>query len=198
MASEMTPDSPDATTTWQRLRAGVPQPSDRPIAAVFRCADAGISSETVFRQPAGALLDVSTWGHTVDTSVLASLEYAVEALDVPLVVVLGHDDCPAMSAALRAWQQAALPDGAMRAAVEHALLSVVRRGAAADSVESVASAHIVETGLGLTQRSPALARKVDRGECGIVCVTVDPADGTLRVHATLGVEETNGVLVEMV
>lgn len=194
----MAHDSSDATTVWQKLKAGVHAPGDGPVAAVFRCADAGISSETVFGQSAGALLDVSTWGHTVDTSVLASLEYAVEALGVPLVVVLGHDDCPAMTAALRAWQQAQLPDGAMRAAVEHALLSVVRRGAAADSVESVASAHIVETGLGLTQRSPALARRVDRGECGIVCATVDPADGAIRVHATLGVEETNGVLVEMV
>ncbi|MBX7450693.1 carbonic anhydrase [Mycolicibacterium sp. 3033] len=194
----MAHDTTDATTVWQNLKAGVPAPGDGPVAAVFRCADAGISSETVFGQSAGALLDVSTWGHTVDTSVLASLEYAVEALGIQLVVVLGHDDCPAMTAALRAWQQAQLPDGAMRSAVEHALLSVVRRGAAADSVESVATAHIVETGLGLTQRSPALARKVDRGECGIVCATVNPADGTLDVHATLGVEETNGVLVEMV
>lgn len=194
----MAHDTAGATTVWQKLKAGVPVPGDVPVAAVFRCADAGISSEKVFGQSAGALLDVSTWGHTVDTSVLASLEYAVEVLGIPLVVVLGHDDCPAMTAALRAWQQAQLPDGAMRSAVEHALLSVVRRGAAADSAESVASAHIVETGLGLTQRSPALARRVDRGECGIVCATVEPADGTIRVLATLGVEETNGVLVEMV
>ncbi|TRW78334.1 carbonic anhydrase [Mycolicibacterium sp. 018/SC-01/001] len=194
----MAQENRDATTTWQKLKAGVPMTEGGPVAAVFRCADAGISSEKVFGQEPGALLDVSTWGHTVDTSVLASLEYAVEALDVPLIVVLGHDDCPAMNAALRAWQQASLPDGAMRAAVEHALLSVVRRGAAADSVESVASAHIVETGLGLTQRSPALARKVDNGECGIVCATVNPGSGKIQVHAALGVEETNGVLVEMV
>ena len=91
------------------------------------------------------------------------------------------------------------PDGAMRSAVEHALLSVVRRGVAADSVESVTSAHIVETGLGLMQRSPALARRVDRRECGVVCATFSPADRKIRVHATLGaVDETNGVLVEVV
>lgn len=195
----MTTDMTDATTTWQRLRAGISHPADKPVAAVFRCADAGISSETVFNQPAGALLDVSTWGHAVDTSVLASIEYAVETLEVPLVVVLGHDDCPAMRAALRAWEQAQLPDGAMRTAVEHALLSVVRRGAAGDSVGSVTSAHIVETGLGLMQRSPALARKVDRRECGIVCATFSPGDREISVHATLGaVGETNGVLVECV
>ena len=87
----------------------------------------------------------------------------------------------------------------MRSAVEHALLSVVRRGVAADSVESVTSAHLVETGLGLMQRSPALARRVDRRECGIVCATFSPADRKIRVHATLGaVDETNGVLVEVV
>ena len=125
------------------------------------------------------------------------VEYAVEALDIPLVVVLGHDDCPAMRVALRAWEQAQLPDGAMRAAVEHALLSVVRRGAAADSVESVTSAHIVETGLGLMQRSPALARRVDRRECGIVCATLAdrPPDSGAR-HPGV-VDETNGDLVDV-
>jgi len=192
-------ETTDLTATWQRLRDRRPFPTDRPVAAVFRCADAGISSEAVFGQSAGVLLDVSTWGHTVDTSVLASIEYAVDILQVPLVVVLGHDDCPAMRAALQAWEQAQLPDGAMRTAVEHALLSVVRRGVTADSVESVSSAHIVETGLALMQRSPALARRIDRRECGIVCATFTPANGEIRVRATLGaVEENNGALVECV
>lgn len=58
----MAHDTSDATTVWQKLKAGVPADGDGPVAAVFRCADAGISSEKVFGQPAGALLDVSTWG----------------------------------------------------------------------------------------------------------------------------------------
>ncbi|MGB0437734.1 MAG: carbonic anhydrase [Mycobacterium sp.] len=188
---------------WQQLRAGnqssTMQASDQPIAAVFRCSDSCVSNETVFGRGCGSLVDISTWGHTVDTSVLASLEYAVETLEVPLVVVLGHDDCPAMWAALQAWDQAELPDGAMRSTVEHALLSVVRRGAAADSVESVTTAHVAETGVGLMRRSPALTRRVDNGTCGIVCVTYSSAESRLRVHATVGaIDAATDSLVECV
>lgn len=188
---------------WQELRAGnqTPhmKPRDRPIAAVFRCSDALITNEEVFGQSSGSLIDVSTWGHAVDSSVLASIEYALETLEVPLIVALGHDDCPAMRAALRAWESAELPGGAMRPTVEHALLSVVRRGTPADSVQSVGAAHIVETGVALMQRSPAIARRVDTRKCGIVCATHGSDDRAVRVHATFGaVEDSTGALVELV
>lgn len=101
------------------------QPPDQPIANVFRCSDARLTNEEVFSQPSGSLVDVSTWGHTVDSGVLASIEYAVETLKVPLIVALGHDDCPAMHAALRAWENVELPSGAMRTAVEQDRKSVV-------------------------------------------------------------------------
>lgn len=188
---------------WQALRAGnqtpETQPRDRPVAAVFRCSDALISNEEIFGQSSGSLIDVSTWGHAVDSSVLASIEYAVETLEVPLIVAIGHDDCPAMRAALRAWESAELPSGAMRSAVEHALLSVVRRGTPANSVQSVAAAHIVETGVALMQRSPAISRRVDSRECGIVCATYGSADRRVRVHATFGaVADSTDTLVELV
>ncbi|MCX6479500.1 MAG: hypothetical protein NTY24_03525, partial [Mycobacterium sp.] len=74
---------------WQRLRTGnesmatngrggrVASADERPIAAVFRCADAGLASEVVFGQTTGSLVEVSTWGHVVDAGVIASLEYSV-------------------------------------------------------------------------------------------------------------------------
>jgi carbonic anhydrase len=190
-------------TAWHRLRAGnrnsYGQPPDRPVAAVFRCSDARLPNEKVFGADCGPLIDVSIWGHAVDTSVLASLEYAVDTLEVPLVVVLGHDDCAVMHAALQAWDRAELPDGAMSAAVEHALSSVVRRGAPADSVTSVGTAHIVDTGLTLVQRSPVISRRVDDEKCGILCATYHDADRQLQVHATIGaLQESPDRLVECV
>lgn len=188
---------------WQQLRdrerPSYGQSSDHPVAAVFRCADAPLSVDAVFGQDTGALFDISTWGHVVDKSVLGSLEYAVEILKVPLIVVLGHDDCPAMHAALRAWEHAELPGGSMRRMVEHALASVVRRGTAADSVQSVAAAHIVETGVALMQRSPMLSRRVDDRTCGIVCATVSSTDGEVHVHAAFGaVDESVSKVFELV
>jgi carbonic anhydrase len=201
----------DPLIAWQRLRAGNERVAttnghqhpelidERPTAVVLRCADAGSASAIIFGQSWGSVIDVSTWGHVIDTGVLATLEYAVATLEVPLIVVLGHHDCHAMRTAMRAWNDAALPEGATRVVVEHAIGSIVRRGAAADSIEAVTSAHIVETGLALLERSPVIARKVDAGQCGIVCVTTRSEGGRLRACATVGaVGEVEGSLLECV
>ncbi len=197
----------DLLTTWTRLRAGndrVVQPvgadngsraHDRPLAAVFRCADAGLPSELVFGQRWGSLIDVSTWGHVIDVGVTATLEYAVETLEVPLIIVLGHDGCEAMQAAMRAWTEAELPAGSTRIVVEHAIGSMVRRGRERDSLAAVTAAHVAETGLALLERSPVIARRVDAGRCGIVCATTD-SRGRVRPCATVGAvgEDTDALL----
>ena len=193
---------------WQRLRAGAERPApvrgrpsagpvdDQPVAAVFRCADTCLANEAVFGQATGSLIDVSTWGHVVDTGVLATLEYAVESLGVPLIVVLGHQDCPAMRTAMRAWTDAAIPAGAARTVVENAIGSIVRRGAGADTVAELTSAHVADTGLGLLERSPIIARRVDAGQLAIVCATTRSSGGGIAVHATVGaVGEVAGALV---
>lgn len=94
---------------------------------VFRCADAGVSPEMVFGQKAGSLIDVSTWGHTVDSGVMGGIELAVDELDVPLIVVLGHHGCGAMREAMRAWNDVDLPKGDSRIMVEQTIGSIVRR-----------------------------------------------------------------------
>jgi carbonic anhydrase len=201
----------DPLIAWQRLRAGnerIVEPvrghrsglvQSRPVAAVFRCADAGVASEMVLGQSWGSLIEVSTWGHMVDSAVIASLEYAVDTLRAPLIVVLGHQDCGAMRTALRAWNEADMPTGAARLMVEQAMGSIVRRAASADSVETVACAHIVETGLGLLERSPVIARYVNAGRCGIVCAATNSGDGRLRAYATVGaVGEVSDTLMECV
>lgn len=209
--SSQTPHLP--LIAWQRLRAGnerfhMPICGDdrcgnaieeRPIAAVLRCSDTAVSNEVVFGQSYGSLIDVSTWGHAVDRTVISTLEYAVETCGAPLIVVLGHPNCPAMRTAMRAWKEATIPDGATRTVVEAAIGSIVRRGVSADSVEEVTSAHVVETGLALLERSPVIARRVNAGQCAIICATTDPADGRVVVHATVGaVGEVDGALLECV
>jgi len=145
------------------------------------------------------LIDVSTWGHVIDTGVLATLDYAVNGLEVPLIVVLGHQDCHAMRTAVRAWNEAVMPEGPTRAVVEHAIGSIVRRGVDAGSTEAVTSAHVVETGLALLERAPAIARRVDAGKCAIVCATTNSTDGSVAVHGTIGaVGEVDGSLLECV
>lgn len=61
-----------------------------PFAAILSCSDSRVPSELFFDQGLGDLFIVRTAGHTVNELVRASLEYAVFALHVPLLLVLGH------------------------------------------------------------------------------------------------------------
>jgi carbonic anhydrase len=72
----------------------------QPFACVLGCADSRISPELVFDHGLGDLFTVRAVGEMLDDAVVGSIEYAVEHLDVPLVVVLGHAGCGAVRAAI--------------------------------------------------------------------------------------------------
>ncbi len=72
----------------------------RPKAVVVSCSDARVPVEAVFDQPAGALFVVRSAGHVPGDVGLASVRFAVEVLGVRAVLVMGHEDCGAVRAAL--------------------------------------------------------------------------------------------------
>jgi carbonic anhydrase len=71
-----------------------------PFAAIVGCSDSRVSPELVFDQGLGDLFVVRVAGNVVDADVAGSVEYAVEHLYTPLVLVLGHQKCGAVTAAL--------------------------------------------------------------------------------------------------
>jgi len=72
----------------------------RPWAAVLACADSRVAPEWLFDLGPGELFAVRSAGNTAFNAGIASLEYAVAELAVPLIVVLGHSGCGAVTAAL--------------------------------------------------------------------------------------------------
>jgi carbonic anhydrase len=72
-----------------------------PIAAILSCADSRVSPELLFDQNPGDLFVVRVAGNVVSPDLLASIEYGVHFLGVPLVLVLGHSNCGAVDAALK-------------------------------------------------------------------------------------------------
>lgn len=70
------------------------------MAAVLTCSDARVSPARSFDLPAGSLFVVRVAGNTATEQAVASLSYAVEHLDVPTIVVLGHSHCGAVDAAM--------------------------------------------------------------------------------------------------
>lgn len=75
--------------------------SQAPFCAVLGCADSRVPPELIFAQELGKIFDVRVAGNVVDASTMASLLYAVSALKVRTVVVLGHQNCGAVSAAIK-------------------------------------------------------------------------------------------------
>ncbi|MBN2846984.1 MAG: carbonic anhydrase [Coriobacteriia bacterium] len=93
------------------IRDGVPV--HRPRAVVVGCSDARVPVEQVFDQAPGSLFVVRVAGHVLEAAALTSILYAVRELGVRLVIVLGHQACGAVRAAL-----AGAPDEALRPLVD--------------------------------------------------------------------------------
>ena len=75
-----------------------------PDAAVLSCSDARVSPDIIFDAGIGDLFTVRTAGQVIDDAVIASLEYAVDALGVRLLVVLGHQNCGAIKQACKEYE----------------------------------------------------------------------------------------------
>ena len=74
--------------------------AQHPFAIIVGCADSRTSPEIIFDQNIGDLFVVRTAGNLVDDYALGSVEYAVEHLGSRLIVVVGHERCGAVKAAL--------------------------------------------------------------------------------------------------
>ncbi|MGZ4904604.1 MAG: carbonic anhydrase [Halobacteriota archaeon] len=72
----------------------------QPFAVVVSCSDSRVPPEILFDQGIGDIFTVRTAGEVTDNATIGTVEYAVEHLHVPLIVVLGHDDCGAIKAAV--------------------------------------------------------------------------------------------------
>jgi carbonic anhydrase len=70
-----------------------------PFAIMLSCADSRVPPEHVFNVGLGDLFTIRTAGEVIDRSILASVEYGVEHLHIPLIVVMGHESCGAVKAA---------------------------------------------------------------------------------------------------
>ncbi|MFI6208036.1 carbonic anhydrase [Streptomyces sp. NPDC051041] len=89
---------PDETPALRRsLTSG-----QHPFAVVLGCVDSRVPPELVFDQGLGDLLTVRTAGEVLDEAVLGSVAYGVLELGIPLVMVLGHQSCGAVRAAVEA------------------------------------------------------------------------------------------------
>ncbi|ADP79372.1 carbonic anhydrase [Pseudofrankia inefficax] len=162
-------------------------PRQHPFAVLFGCSDSRLAAEIIFDRGLGDLFVVRTAGHVAGPEVLGSIEYGVGVLKAPLVVVLGHDSCGAVTAASEADRDGVAPAGYIGDVVERVMPSILEaRAAGATGIDEFVRTHIERTVEGLLGRSVLLASEVAAGRCAVVGLSYRLADGTVGVVASHG------------
>jgi carbonic anhydrase len=161
----------------------------RPFALFFGCADSRVAAEIIFDRGLGDLFVVRTAGHVVDSSVLGSMEFGIGVLGIPLIVVLGHDSCGAVGAAVDAFQTGDMPAGFVRDIVERITPSVLAASKHGEAgIDQIEAEHVRQTGRLLAERSHLIAERLASGSLGIVGATYRLREGLAQVVGTLGID----------
>lgn len=144
-----------------------------PFAIVLACADSRVPPELVFDHGLGELFVVRVAGNVCSPATLASIEYAVSALDVPLIVVLGHTKCGAVKATIDAVKSGestgsvSIDDLVERIspAVKPLLDADLDSG---DLMRAATRGNVLNAGDQLRRESPILRQQIRSGKLAVV------------------------------
>lgn len=155
-----------------------------PFAVVLTCADSRVPPEIIFDQGLGDLFVIRVAGNVPDTLQIASVEYAIEHLETPLVVVLGHTQCGAVKATVES-QGKNLPGSlpALVAQIEPAYRKVRANYPHLKDkalVERVIRQNVQESLIKLWERSPIAQHLAREGKLTFAGGVYDLKEGTVE------------------
>ncbi|WP_026537775.1 carbonic anhydrase [Arthrobacter sp. 9MFCol3.1] len=202
MATYLTPE-----LAWQRLREGNKRfvagtsshpnqdasrrsslvENQNPFAVIFGCADSRLAAEIIFDLGLGDAFVVRTAGQVIDDAVLGSLEYSVSELDVPLIVVLGHDRCGAVTATKAAVETGQMPSGFIRSLVERitpSVLTSLRNNQT--EVNDMVVENVKQTSQRIVDSSRVISSAVDSGRTAVLGLAYSLADGRADLVSSIG------------
>jgi carbonic anhydrase len=137
----------------------------RPFAIIVGCSDSRVPPEIVFDQGLGDLFVVRVAGNILDDHALGSIEYAAEHLHVPLVVVLGHDKCGAVQAAVSGGD-APGHIGSLVEAIEPAVEDA--KSEQGDLLDNAIDANVRRVVTEIRHSEPILEHEVEAGKLTVV------------------------------
>ncbi len=159
-----------------------------PFAALFGCADSRLSAEIIFDVGLGDFFVVRNAGQVIGETILGSLEYAVEVLGVPIILVLGHDECGAIRATIDD------VEGKMNASGEfiHKLVDQIRPTVLAANaqgkheIDDVTELHVQDTINEMLTSSSLIAEAVKSGKLAVVGANYKLTLGEIHPIVTIG------------
>ena len=201
--------------TWRELRAGnarfiagTPQHprqdverrtelagQQRPLVAIFGCSDSRLAAEIIFDVGLGDAFVVRNAGQVISEDVIGSLEYAVGVLGVPLILVLGHDHCGAVRAAIDSQGAEPAPLPAHIASLVGRIVPAVRRVAGSDegpiepdAIDAgfVGREHLRDTVAELLDRSEVISDAIAAGTLAVVGANYRLLEGRAETDIAVG------------
>ncbi len=136
-----------------------------PYAAILSCADSRIAPEYAFDSGRGDLFVCRVAGNFANNETVASMEYAVAELGTPLILVLGHDSCGAVSAAIKSLRDDTTLPGHMPSLVTGiapAVKAVSQQ--AGDTLGNAIRQNVIDNVAKLSSATPILSAAVEQGK----------------------------------
>lgn len=152
-----------------------------PFAVLVSCSDSRVPPEVLFGRGLGELFIVRNAGNTVDTVALGSIEYAIAVLGVPLIVVLGHERCGAVDAALSVVEKNTVFPGSLNQMIEPILPAALMARSTGAKGEALLDAAVRENIRRVVNRiknsEPVLMNPIKTGKVKVVGARYDLDDG---------------------
>lgn len=154
---------------------------EAPFAIVFSCVDSRVPPELVFDRGLGDLFVVRTAGHVMDSAVLGSLEFGIQELHIPLLLVLGHERCSTVQSALNVVSKGGRAEGDQQTLVtgiRPAILATLR--SEGDPLERAVIANTQST-VAQLKKTPMIAEAVSYGRIMVVGGRYDLDTGVVTI-----------------
>ena len=154
-----------------------------PFAVLVGCSDSRVPPELLFGAGLGELFIVRNAGNTVDTVAIGSIEYGVVVLGAPLIVVLGHERCGAVEAALSVVEKNTVYPGSIGQMIEPIIPAALKAKHAGpklsgdDLLDAAVRENVRRTVARLRTSEPSLIEPLRKGTLKIVGARYDLDDG---------------------
>lgn len=161
-----------------------------PHTIFLSCADSRVTPEIIFDQGIGDIFIIRVAGNIVDTNSIASIEYAAAVLGSPLLVVLGHERCGAVDAAVKADKDpSGIGSNKEMANIESLVTQILpsvkaAKGMSGDMLDNAIAKNVELTKANVMAKSPMLARMVKEGKFSVIGGVYDLDSGRVNFMGT--------------
>ncbi|MBW8010470.1 MAG: carbonic anhydrase [Chloroflexi bacterium] len=153
----------------------------KPFAIILGCSDPRVPPEHIFDCWLGDLFVIRVAGQVIDKAVLSSVEFGVESLHIPLLVVLGHSNCGAVEAAIEAFDTNIIPESGFNTLVEAIYPAVEKtKDLSGKWLDNAVRAN-VELIINRLKQSSAVADAISKMALKVVGAYYDLATGIVEI-----------------